>query len=346
MKREASDSIAPPPYLCLILQSVYVHSATAFSFPAAVPATQDMPVQSIDPATRQQLLLNLRDTLYSYCFARLYDGSKSVERGMPLAATNAADLLRKFAAANYGHDLWLTGWRVQEVGSEGTLVIANGNEQCLARIGEYAMTFCEDVAPRMGCAVTLCRRKESLTLQAGVYYAFGEALPQPEDASNVLRIYFHASQEAAIPIFEVMTTELNALRVPFTLKSMTRPQDQDRCDATVLYLPASGYSLLAGLIKKFSPALSSCLEPGVPLFTKCLHTGIGLAESPVTGESFGMHRCRLIATAIVAAWSESKQDVASRLQHIERQFLSEGISLTHPYLNPGSEDRYALPASL
>ena len=56
-----------------------------------------------------------------------------------------------------------------------------------------------------------------------------------------------------------------------------------------------------------------------------------------------MHRCRLIAEGIVNAWTEGQQGIEARLHATERRFMSEGLSLALPYLNPGSEDIYNIP---
>lgn len=343
MKRELAVPHDTRQILFTIFRSIWIHSPTSFSVPADVPTPSDSHIQTVSPEQRQRLVLSLRDTLYTHCYARPISGPTVTTQPQSSPAPDP-DLIRRLSAANHGRDAWLTGWCVQEVGSNGTIVITRDRWRRIAQVGEYAMTFSEDLQPRVGCGVTFCHRKESLTLQEGVYCAIGNVLPEPEDEINVLRIYFHASQESAVPIFDMMTTELNAMRVPFTLKCMTRDEDQDRSDATVLYLPASQYHRFAGLLSDLSVFPLACLKPGVPLFTKPLHTGIGLAESPSTGESFGIHRCRLVAEGIAAAWISGSQDAVARFRSTEHRFLSEGLSLTHPYLNPGSEDVYVLPA--
>lgn len=343
MNRELTAPYDTRQTLSSIFESICIHSPTSFSFPAEVPTTTDSQAQILSPEQRQRLVLSLRDTLYTYCYARPI-GRPTVTGQTLFSPTPDLDLTRRLSAANHGRDAWLMGWRVEEVGSNGTIVITRNRWRRIAQVGEYAMTFSEDLQPREGCGVTFYHRKESLALQEGVYCAIGNVLPEPEDENNVLRIYFHASQASAVPIFEIMTTRLNALRVPFTLKCMTRDEDQDRSDATVLYIPASQYPRFAGLLGDLSALPPSCLKPGVPLFTKPLRTGIGLAESPSTGESFGVHRCRLVAEGIADAWINGSQDVAARFRSTEQRFLSEGLSMTHPYLNPGSKDVYILTA--
>lgn len=326
--------------LTRIFQSVGILSSTSFSLPSAVPTTSIQPAPPLSLEERQRLVSALRDTLYSRCFARALNGSNLTEQ-RPWTIT-APDLLSRLSAANRGRDAWLQGWRVQEIDAGGLVVVTKGGQRRVVKPGDYVMTFAEDVPPSIGCAVTLRVRKESRVLQEGTYCALGEELPQPEDVINVVRIYFNASPEAAVQVVELVTTYLNEWRVPFTLKIMLRAQDQDRSDATVLYLPKRRHQDLAHLLEKFPAPFFSLLKQEVPLLTKPLSGGIGLAESPLGGESFGMHRCRLIAEGIVEAWIEGRQDVEARLIAVGRRFASEGLALARPYLNPGSEDIYSL----
>ncbi|PYQ56174.1 MAG: hypothetical protein DMF53_26295 [Acidobacteria bacterium] len=280
----------------------------------------------------------LRDWIYRHGFAR--------PAGSPALVRPAAeDLVHKLSAANQGHDAWIPGWRVEEAGPDGGAVLSRGGLRQRARAGDYVLTFSEDLPPRAGCAATLRHRRESLTLQAGVYYAFGDAFPEPGVQGSTLRLYFHAAQESAVPVFAILTAELNAAGVPFTLKTMLRPDEGDRADATLLYLPPRRFPAFAAVLRQSSEPLGACLAPEVPLFTRPLAPGIGLAESPTTGESFGMHRCRLMAEGIVEAWSAGGRDEAALQESVRRRFAAEGLSLDHPHLNPGGVDVYILESS-
>jgi hypothetical protein len=92
------------------------------------------------------------------------------------------------------------------------------------------------------------------------------------------------------------------------------------------------------------PEVAAALRPATPLFTLPLAPGIGLAEDPNTGESFGMHRCRLTAEGIVDAWSRGEQSGAARLAAIAAAFTRAGCDLDRPYLSPASADLEPPPA--
>jgi hypothetical protein len=74
------------------------------------------------------------------------------------------------------------------------------------------------------------------------------------------------------------------------------------------------------------------------LFTRALRPGVGLAEEPNTGESFGMNRCRLVAEGIADAWRRGDQSLPGREAAIAARFTAAGCDLSRPHLSPDSAD--------
>ncbi|MEM7479912.1 MAG: T3SS effector HopA1 family protein [Acidobacteriota bacterium] len=337
----ASEAVEAPPGLRRVLAAIHLRSPTAFDFPSAVPAAAAGPREPVSPAMRGRLEEALRDRLYSAAFARPLPGAaESVAGGLGTGASVFAEPNREDAAlgpeelasrlreANQGRERWLAGWRIESVRSSGEIVAARGDLRRSARFGDYALTFSEDLRPFGGAAATLRLAVDSLTLQAGVYTVFGEALPEPGDRSPALRLYL-ATAGAALPdLYAVLTGELNRRQVPFTLKSMLVPGERHRLDATVLYLPRRHHALARRVADWLS---GQTLGPAVPLFTAPLAPGIGLAQSPGNGESFGMHRCRLLAEGVVEAWLSGHQDVTHRLQAVAERFRAAHLDLAQPH---------------
>jgi aminoglycoside phosphotransferase (APT) family kinase protein len=345
-----SHEHATPPDLRQALDQIFrllrIHSAESFSYPHASIAITTPP-PAIGAEERRLLVLALRDTLYARCYARAHGdarGETNDARAASFDATedsvSAEEFARRLSAANRGREGWREGWRVESVEAGGVVVAARGAERRVVGPGDYALTFAEDVPPCVGCAVTLRVRKESPALQEGVYCALGAESPRTHEEMDAVRVYFNAPPAASLLLTQAATTHLNEWRAPFTLKVMLRPEDRDRRDAVVLYLPRTLHRILFRLLEKFPTRLFALLRPGVPLFTKPLREGVGLAESPPSGESFGMHRCRLLAESIVDAWLDGRQDVEARRRAFERRFDAEGLSLGRAYLNPGGEDVY------
>jgi hypothetical protein len=110
-----------------------------------------------------------------------------------------------------------------------------------------------------------------------------------------------------------------------------------------LYVAKRYYSMVATLIKDLRASLGDKLRPATPMFSQVLTDGIGVAEEPGTGESFGMHRCRLVAEGIVDAWLAGQQTQAARHNAVHKRFALNGIDMLTPYLNHRSVNLFATP---
>ena len=78
------------------------------------------------------------------------------------------------------------------------------------------------------------------------------------------------------------------------------------------------------------------LGPATPLFARRLRAGVGQAEDPAGGESFGQHRCRIVAEGLWNAYVEQASTREARLACVVAQFERHGLSLRRPHLNAGS----------
>jgi aminoglycoside phosphotransferase (APT) family kinase protein len=270
---------------------------------------------------------SLRDALYRRAFTRDFSDSSSCDEYI-----SESDLAQLLSSANRSRNRWESGWRVERVEKTGTIVAERGALRRTASPGNYALTFTEDLPPQPGMAATLYFARESLTLQAGVYYAFGEAIPTQDDDVRPVRIYFSAPEDVLPELYSLLTGQLNRLEIPFTLKTLLARLDRDRSDATVLYISRRLWNEAEVLVKELSSSLLARLRPRTPLFTFKLAPGIGVAESPFGGESFGMHRCRLLAESILEARRSGHEDAMSRLQALTRNFRAAGIDLAQPHM--------------
>ena len=99
-------------------------------------------------------------------------------------------------------------------------------------------------------------------------------------------------------------------------------------------MSAEALTLLRPLLRALAPHLAD----SAPAFCKPLARGLALAEEPPGAESFGEHRCRLLAEAIVSADERGLRTPAQRLAVVRERFQAAGVSLDAPYLQPGSVD--------
>ena len=101
-----------------------------------------------------------------------------------------------------------------------------------------------------------------------------------------------------------------------------------RAVALAYVLPLAGF--MAGLF------IGNAAFGGAPLPA----LGLGLAEDPGGGLSFGQSRCRIAAEGLVRAHAEGAQSPAARAERMAAAFRERGLDPLCPYLEPGSRDTY------
>ena len=239
---------------------------------------------------------------------------------------------------NDTHARWESGWIVYAVAPGGQISVMKGDRQRSAAPGEFFSNAPTGVPLQAGVPVTVAVPRESTVAQPGFYFAFGQTLSDVWDEDMLLRFYFHATPDSAPALVGHLTRQLNRYQVPFRLKALNHPSLYGRADAVVLYLARRYHDIVARLVEQMPASIADGFNPDPPLFTKPIRRGVGLAEEPRTGESFGMHRCRLTAEGIVHAWATGEPSVDGRLKAVAEQFSASGFDLQRPHLNPGSVD--------
>ncbi len=173
----------------------------------------------------------------------------------------------------------------------------------------------------------------------------GSPEPEPTDvegSSPLLRVYFNVSPDGAVAIAEQLTNELNRLEIPFQLGVLHNPTEFYRYDAATLYLDRANYLSIQPYLVKLYRAYQSEFASTIPIFTKPLAPGLGIAEEPISTDSFGFHRCELVATGLVSAFFQGQTTTTDRLKSIETAWDNAQIDRSHPYLNPTATDCYEL----
>ncbi len=158
----------------------------------------------------------------------------------------------------------------------------------------------------------------------------------PQKSLSV-QLYFNFTPNAAVAIVRQLTGALNELKMPFQFAILHDPALFYRCDGGMLWLDRANYEIVQPLLAEIYHTYQAEFSPPVPLFTKLLAPGLGIAEVPVAGSSFGMQRCELLATGLFIA-TERGQIATDKLTTVERVLTDAGIDLERPYLNPAASD--------
>lgn len=309
-----------------ICAAMQIHSPAAFSFRSELPYRVNASLPG--DGGHAALLEALRNVLYATCYTR------------PSAAgeTQPANLVPQLSQANRSRDRWDGGWVIYQLGADGRISAQKGERSRWAVVGEYATGKAPGMPPRVGDTVHMRVCPGSADVQAGFYFSFGETLSDQFDEHALLRYYFNIRAAGAAALLSAVSAQFNHYAIPYRYKTLSDAASYVRADAAVLYVAKRYHSIAAALLKALGDPLGAWLRPETPMFCKTLRPGVGIAEEPGTGESFGMHRCRLVAEGIVDAWTMGTQSVAARLEAVEKRFSASGISLERPYLNARSVD--------
>jgi hypothetical protein len=281
--------------------------------------------------TRGFLRYQLQQTLYSQFYTK---GAPLPHSNTPEWAREDPGFVAELAGANQGKGSVETGWTARGVRAGRVVVERQGltlevaPEACVPPISEPLAS-----AGQISLRVPSVRPN----LSPGYFLVIGDAPISRDD--DLVRLYWHLKPGGAARWLQSATAGLNALNLPFHLKVLHSPQLFTRCDAGVLYLPRSAFGAAQPALRDIYAHVETELRSEAPALTKSLGPGLGFAESPA-GESFGLHRCNLIADGLVRSRTEGRRDVAGRLDCVLACWADAGLDVERPYLNPGSQDVY------
>lgn len=240
--------------------------------------------------------------------------------------------------SNSGEGYFRSGWQVVKEETDGALAVHKGG--LTLHIDRAKHLQPEAQAATIGDLVAIKMPKN--LVQNGFYMAVGNAgLDNQED---MVRVYFNLTPPGAVAVMGSLTAQLNAIPIPFKFKALYNPKDYGRYDSAVLYFDKSNYETVHPVLERVYAEHQSYFQPEVPLFTKLIAPGLAIAEEPdhkfTEKESFGTHRCQIVANGLLEAWRKGDNTPESRLAEILQQFSLLNIELQRPYLNANSEDIY------
>lgn len=195
-----------------------------------------------------------------------------------------------------------------------------------------------------GAALVVQFPAGSRTAQPGFFYCFGDAFRDANDLAPLVRLYWHVQAEGAVPLTAALTRLLNRYRIPFEFKVAVDTAELVRRDAAVLYLSQDHYPVAATLLGAAWPLFAPHLGDDVPLFARQLAPGLGLAEDPGGGTSFGMARSELVAKALARSSDGARFAFDRFAGALDAAITEAGLRADALWCNPGSPDLYeALP---
>lgn len=299
--------------------------------------------QSTTPALAQMpaIVAQLQNTLYQECYCRRFSPAAPVPAFTAIVPDPS--FVAQLSKSNASTSRWDAGWQVRRVENTGQIWAEKAGVVRILQPGEYMNFQGQGTQLKKGDLVSYYAARESTVIQPGLYFAFGETV-MGSDHLDVVRFYWNLENDGALRLMQLVTRTLNRFQVPFQFKCSVYPQGYDRRDAAVLYVHKRFHAIVRGLISTWAQECGSNLRDDVPLFTLPVARGVGLAEDPGTGESFGMNRCRHVAEAV---WNAHSNGIPRHeyLRELQQHFHKHGLDPARLYLNAGSLDHYSLRAA-
>ncbi|BAU13084.1 hypothetical protein LEP3755_36210 [Leptolyngbya sp. NIES-3755] len=316
----------------------------------------ELPPESIErfrnlPKDIQNKYLTL--ILCNFLYGIYYNGSLKLSLAPSSEATNLAlhqnldnnnylgvdyAFYDRLHANNQGTGYFSPNWCVLREESDGSIAVSQGGLTLHIQRDRHLENPQQLICVGDAIAIRLPRN----LVQNGFYMAIGNA-GQHRDES-IVRVYFNLTAEGAVCVMKTLTERLNAATLPFAFKALYNPSDYHRYDAAVLYFDQARYSEIQPILRDIYLEHQAHFGEAIPLFTKQLAPGLGLAEEPdckfAEQESFGMNRCQIVANGLLEAWHRGDASPEGRLDAIVRHFSLLQVDLQHPYLNRDSADIY------
>ncbi|WP_044206131.1 T3SS effector HopA1 family protein [Coleofasciculus chthonoplastes] len=307
------------------------------------------------PEQIQQKYLSLQ--LCNFLYGIYYNGSMRTAlaldgkgNNLPLDLENKTVLgvdvgfYERLHQSNQGKGYFDPGWYIVRQESDGTLAVTKKGLTLHIQRSQHL----HPVEAQTDVGNWVAIRMPQNVVQNGFYMAVGNAGFQshhhPGYSPELVRVYFSLTPEGAIALMNSLTQQLNDISIPFTFKVLYNPTDYGRYDSGVLYFEKSNYEAVRQVLESIYAQTRGHFHPDVPLFTKLLAPGLGLAEEPdqkfAAQESFGMNRCQIVANGLLDAWHKGDNSPNSRMNAILQQFSRLGIDWQRSYLNANSEDIY------
>jgi len=225
------------------------------------------------------------------------------------------------------------GWIVDTLMGSGQ-IMARKNEDKLT-LTKYEYTpLSATVAP--GSPVVRNFIKGTDAVQSHYYYIFADQVFQ--QAGGMVRLYWNTDGHGMPVLVNAISTTLNTYCVPFLFKCLSSPALYGRRDAAVLYLHKKHAKVVNHLLPGIYNTVKDHMNDSIPGFTKRIAAGLGYAEGPASGDSFGIDRCRIVARGLISGLFANASKHAQYADIIAGQFQRVHIDPLKPYLSNNALD--------
>jgi len=284
---------------------------------------------------RRHVELIVEELLYTHYYAVAGPALLGRVEAVQIAA-GAGTIMPSLVRSNPGRGRAESGWSYVRPGAAPDTLVAT-------RDG-LTLSFPQDrlIAPRggplaPGAPLHVRTVAGSIAAASGFYIAHSDA--ELDYGLPLARMYLNVSISAAPSVLYNLCDSLNRHSLPFDFKIASERRHYHRADVAVLYLPRSAFADTLPAVISVLDAQPGSLRPELPRLVLELMPGLGAADDPQDGTSFGQHWCRLLACALCACGRT--RSPKKRLSALMDVFGGHGRSLDRPYLLADQDDIYA-----
>jgi hypothetical protein len=250
----------------------------------------------------------------------------------PIAPSDAPpdlpdDLVAVLRAAHAGSERWEDGWVAEQAGRAGRVVARRREERRLLERSEYVVPDRPGIIASPGAALLAVARRDHVDPGAGWWYAHTPGWRLDGSERALVRLFWNVGAGEVATLVAALSSYLTSVEAPSLLKCAIDPDAYSRADAVVLYLTRESVDVLRDGLDEVYALASPVLRDGAPPLTLRVGRGLAASDDPGADESFGEHRCRLVAEGVLRA--ESPDQAADAV--LER-FREEGVPPDRPYL--------------
>ncbi|GAB4539876.1 MAG: hypothetical protein Tsb0014_30690 [Pleurocapsa sp.] len=311
--------------------------------PIELPAAIKERFKQMSELVREQYLQVKLQSLIHDCYHNCSPTTQETEKIENQAIKwSKSEFYHQLRLNNHCQGHFEPGWLIVGMTEEGFLQVRKNDLTLHIRSERHLLPNQQNA--RIGDIVAV--KMPPQLVEPGFYIAVGTngSINDFQRDRTIVDVYCHVNSEGALALMDRLTVRLNKIAIPFHFKVLYYPDDYQWCDAAVLSFARDDYPQVQPILAEIYNETQSHFQPQIPLFTKYLAPGLALAEKPPSDGSlpktFAEHCSQLIAQGLIAAWKAHKQTPEAKLQSICDRFAEAEISLSQPYLNPGSEDIY------
>lgn len=218
---------------------------------------------------------------------------------------------------------WSNGWIVMATDADGGCLAAKGAARRWASVGRYCTEDRPGLPPAPGDRISI---PDMLAWHDDATDQWASQSPAPPRTALV-RLYLNAGPCGIGHAIERLISRFGDEQIAFRMKCPANVAGFGRADALTVYLERDAWRRHEPMVRSWAEELEPVLRPGRPALTRPIAFGVAFAEDPDGGQSFGQHRCNILASAIVERWHRP----GDRPAHLASALVDAGIAADEPW---------------